>query len=178
MALPAQPSHGCWSHLYCKNLAHSTAPQMRKLSPPTPIPWLRISSCHIFPTKIAKNNANPHLQTNPKLPTGSLFHLEKAGICRDQACQVEQMFSGFMSQCAMPRLCAYLTGGWAIPLPWLFQEVIPPMKPIRLLSRCLLIESMGIPVVATVSSHNQKYSQLIPLSSAMFSQPLPPINLH
>jgi hypothetical protein len=31
--------------------------------------------------------------------------------------------------------------------------------------------------VATVSSHNQKYSQLIPLS-AMFSQPLPPINLH
>lgn len=177
MALPAQPSHGCWSHLYCKNLAHSTAPQMRKLSPPTPIPWLRISSCHIFPTEIAKNNANPHLQTNPKLPTGSLFHLEKAGICRDQACQVEQMFSGFMSRCAMPRLCAYLTGGWAIPLPWLFQEVNPPMKPIRLLSRCLLIESMGIPIVATVSSHNQKYSQLIPLS-AMFSQPLPPINLH
>lgn len=75
MALPAQPSHGCWSHLYCKNLAHSTAPQMRKLSPPTPIPWLRISSCHIFPTKIAKNNANPHVQTNPKL-----LHLEKTGF--------------------------------------------------------------------------------------------------
>ena len=38
------------------------------------------------------------------------------------------MFSGFMSRCAMPRLCAYLTGGRAIPVPWLFLDVNPPGK--------------------------------------------------